>query len=100
MIMMSEDQICHRRHHRWLAKRLAYLGLGNYTEVSFFVWTHSVTREEAEKDTICRRTKNGFVEVGSFDECLLDPVRIVRRKPQRMMSDIWYPSLSLKGGQA
>jgi hypothetical protein len=97
---MSEEQICHRKHHKWLAKRLAYTGLGNYKEVSFFVWTHSTSREEAENDTICRRTKNGFVPIGSWDECMLDPIRLIRRKPQRKMSDIWYPSLSPKGEEA
>ena len=94
---MSEEKICERKHHRWLAKRLAYIGLGNYREMSFFVWTHSTNYDDAQKDTICRRTKQGFVEIGTFDECLLVPVRIVRRRPQRKMSDIWYPS---KGGQA
>ena len=94
---MNEEQICHRRHHKWLAKRLAYIGLGNYREVSFFVWTHSDSLEEAKNDTICRRTRQGFIEVGSFDECMLDPIKPLQRKPKRMMSDIWYPS---KGGQA
>jgi hypothetical protein len=93
----SAPQICHRKHHLWLAKRLAYVGMGNYREVSFNVWTHSTLREQAENDTICKRTKQGFVEVGTFDECMLDPIRLIRRKPQRKMSDIWYPSLSLKG---
>ena len=96
---MSEEQICRKRHHLWLAKRLAYVGMGNYREVSFFVWTHSVTREEAENDTICRRTKDGFVEIGTFDECLLDPVRRVRRRRERMMSDMWYPSLKKVSNQ-
>jgi hypothetical protein len=77
---MSETQVCHRKHHLWLAKRLAYLGLGNYKEVSFEVWTHSTLREEAENDTICRRTRQGFIPVGTFDECLLDPIRRVRRR--------------------
>jgi len=90
---MSEEQICHRKHHRWLARRLAYLGLGNYKEVSFEVWTHSTSREEAENDTICRRTRQGFIPVGTFDECLLDPIRMIRRRPERKMSDMWYPSL-------
>lgn len=76
----SAPQICHKKHHKWLAKRLAYLGLGNYTEVSFFVLTHSTSREEAQNDVICKRTKQGFVPVGTFDECLLDPIRIVRRR--------------------
>ena len=96
---MSEIQVCHKKHHKWLAKRLAYIGLGNYREVSFFVWTHSDSLEEAKNDTICRRTRQGFIPIGSFDECMLDPIRIVRRRPKRMMSDIWYPSLSLKGEQ-
>ena len=90
---MSEEQICHRRHHLWLAKRLAYIGLGNYQEVSFKVWTHSSSFEEAKNDTICRRTRQGFIPVGTFDECLLDPIRRVRRRQERMMSDMWYPSL-------
>jgi len=94
---MSEIQVCHKKHHKWLAKRLAYVGMGNYKEVSFFVWTHSTSLEDAKNDVICRRTRDGFVEIGSFDECLLDPIRMVRRRPQRKMSDIWYPS---KGGQA
>jgi len=93
VIKMSEEQICRRKHHRWLARRLAYLGLGNYKEVSFEVWTHSTSREEAENDTICRRTRQGFIPVGTFDECLLDPVRRVRRRRERIMSDMWYPSL-------
>ena len=92
VIQMNEEQICHRRHHKWLAKRLAYVGMGNYKEVSFFVWTHSDSLEEAKNDTICRRTRQGFIPIGSFDECLLDPIRMVRRRPKRMMSDIWYPS--------
>ena len=91
---MSETQICKKRHHKWLAKRLAYIGLGNYKEVSFFVWTHSVTMEEVQKDTICKRTKQGFIPIGGWDECMLDPIRMVSRRPKRMMSDIWYPSLS------
>jgi len=91
---MSEIQVCHKKHHKWLAKRLAYLGLGNYREVSFFVWTHSTSLEDAQKDTICKRTRQGFTPIGSFDECLLDPIRRIRRKPLRKMSDIWYPSLS------
>jgi len=94
---MSEEQICRRKHHKWLAKRLAYIGLGNYREVSFFVWTHSTSIEEAQKDIICRRTKNGFVEIGSFDECLLDPIRMVHRRPKRIMSDIWYPLIKQGG---
>jgi len=93
VIKMSEEQICKRKHHRWLAKRLAYVGLGNYEEVSFEVWTHSSSFEEAKNDTICRRTRQGFVPVGTFDECMLDPVRRVRRRRERMMSDMWYPSL-------
>jgi hypothetical protein len=93
----SAPQICKRKHHRWLAKRLAYIGLGNYQEVSFFVWSHSTSMEEVQKDTICRRTRQGFIPIGGWDECFLYPVRMVRRRPQRKMSDIWYPSLSLKG---
>jgi len=93
VIKMSEEQICKRKHHRWLAKRLAYVGLGNYEEVSFEVWTHSSSFEEAKNDTICRRTRQGFVPVGTFDECMLDPIRRVRRRRERMMSDMWYPSL-------
>ena len=77
---MNEEQICHRRHHKWLAKRLAYIGLGNYREVSIFVWTHSDSLEEAKNDTICRRTRQGFIEVGSFDECMLDPIRRVHQR--------------------
>ena len=93
VIKMSEEQICHRKHHKWLAKRLAYVGMGNYKEVSFEVWTHSTSREEAENDTICRRTRQGFIPVGTFDECLLDPIRMVRRRRERIMSSMWYPSL-------
>jgi hypothetical protein len=76
----SAPQICHKKHHRWLARRLAYLGLGIDKEVSFNVWTHSSSFEEAKNDTICRRTRQGFVPVGTFDECLLDPVRRIRRR--------------------
>jgi hypothetical protein len=93
MSEMSEIQVCHRRHHLWLAKRLAYIGLGNYKEVFFNVWTHSSSFEEAKNDTICNRTRDGFISVGTFDECFLEPVRMVRRRPERKMSDIWYPSL-------
>jgi len=89
----SVPQICHRKHHLWLTKRLAYVGMGNYKEVSFFVWTHSTSREQAENDTICRRIRDGFVPVGTFVECMLDPIRMVNRRPERKMSDIWYPSL-------
>ena len=74
-----EEQICRRKHHKWLAKRLAYVGMGNYREVSFFVWTHSTNHDDVQNDTICRRTKNGFVPVGTFDECMLDPVRMIRQ---------------------
>ena len=93
---MSEEPVCNRKHHLWLAKRLAYIGMGNYREVSFNVWTHSTSLEDAVKDMICRRTKDGFVEVGSFDECMLDPIRMVNRRPKRKMSDVWYP---LKKGE-
>jgi len=92
----SAPQICHKKHHKWLAKRLAYVGMGNYKEVSFFVWTHSTSREQVENDTICRRTRQGFIPIGSWDECMLDPIRPLQRRPKRMMSDIWYPSLSLR----
>ena len=93
VIKMSEEQICKRKHHRWLAKRLAYIGMGNYKEVSFTVWTHTTNFDEVQNDTICRRTRQGFVPVGTFDECMLDPIRRVRKRRERIMSDIWYPSL-------
>jgi len=95
---VSEERICNKKHHLWLAKRLAYIGMGNYREVFFNVWAHATDFEGVQNDTICRRTQRGFVPIGSWDECMLDPIRRVQRRPKRKMSDIWYPSIQRQGG--
>jgi hypothetical protein len=72
-------EICRKKHHRWLVTRLAYTGLGNYKQVYFKVWAHATTREEAENDIICIRTRQGFEPVATMKECFVEPVRIIRR---------------------